>query len=71
MNLAKGVALMLAELIVEKYKKHRFEKGKRVGRKEGREETQRTWQAWYQRQQAALRSGLQFDEPPPGFEPEG
>ena len=62
-NLAKGVALMLAELIVEKYKKHRFEMGKRAGR----EETQRTWQAWYRRQQAALREGRPFDELPPGY----
>ena len=71
-NLAKGVALMLAELIVEKYKKHRFEMGKRVGREEGREqgreETQRTWRDWYRRQQAALREGRPFDKLPPGYE---
>ena len=61
-NLAKGVAYMLAELIVEKFKKRE--------REVGRQEKQREWLAWYRRQQAALRSGLPFDEPPPGYEPE-
>lgn len=83
-NLAKGVALMLAELIVEKYKKHRFEMGKRVGLergleqgleqgrevglREGQDSERRAWQTWYLRQQAAQRAGLPFDEPPPGYE---
>jgi hypothetical protein len=73
-NLAKGVAIMLAEFIVEKYKKHRFElgrkeglaEGRQKGRQEGREEIQLAMRAWYRRQQEALRSGLPFDEPPPG-----
>lgn len=58
-NLAKGVGFMLAELIVEKFKKRE--------REIGREEERRDWQAWYQRQQAAQRDGRPFDEPPPGY----
>ena len=50
---------MVAELIVEKFKKHERE----VGRKEER----RQWQAWYERQQAAQRAGQPFTEPPPGY----
>lgn len=33
---------------------------------QGRKEERREWMAWYQRQQAALKAGLPFDEPPPG-----
>ena len=33
---------------------------------EGRKDANRKWMAWYRRQQAALRAGLPFDEPPPG-----
>ena len=62
-NLAKGVGFMLAELIVEKFKKHERE----VGRKEGRQE----WQDWYDRQQAAQRAGQPFTEPPPGHSANG
>ena len=36
------------------------------GKEEGRKEERRKWKAWYRRQQAALRTGLLFDEPPPG-----
>ena len=32
---------------------------------EGREENQQQWMAWYERQQAALRDGQPFTEPPP------
>ena len=102
-NLAKGVGFMLAELIVEKFKKHEREVGMRiglekgqevgrqvgrqeglqeglqVGRREGeqvgqqvgREEVQQQWQDWYERQQAALRSGQPFTEPPPGHSANG
>ena len=49
---------MVAELIVEKFKKHERE----VGRKEERQQ----WQAWYEHQQAAQRAGQPFTEPPPG-----
>ena len=84
-NLAKRVTVMVFELIVEKYKEHRFDAGRKTGRLEGREEgllegreegllegrgeRQREWQAWYERQQAALRAGQPFDEPPPGYDP--
>ena len=62
-NLAKGVAFMLAEIIVERFKKRERE----IGRQEGREENQRAWQTWYRRQQQALRDGAPFSEPPPGI----
>ena len=32
---------------------------------QAREEVDRLWQAWYERQQAAFREGKPFDEPPP------
>ena len=54
---------MVAELIVEKYKQREREIGRR--------ETQREWMAWYERQQAALREGRSFTEPPPGYSSEG
>ena len=68
-NLARGVSILVFELLVEKYKEHRYEIGRKEGREEGREENQLAWQAWYQRQQQAIRDGLPFDEPPPGSEP--
>ena len=61
--LAKEVAFMVARYIVEKYEKHRYEAGMEAGRDEERQ----YWQAWYERQQAALRDGRPFDEPPPGY----
>ena len=97
-NLAKGVGFMLAELIVEKFKKHEREVGMRIGLEKGQEEgrqvgheegrqvgrqeglqegrqegqeVQRQWQAWYDRQQAALRAGQPFTEPPPGHSVNG
>ena len=78
-NLAKGVGFMLAELIVEKFKKHEREVGRKEGRREGeqvgqqvgREEERQEWRAWYERQQAALRAGQPFTEPPPGHSANG
>ena len=32
---------------------------------EAREERDRIWQAWYERQQAAFKEGRPFTEPPP------
>ena len=58
---------MVAGLIVEKFKKHERE----VGMKIGRQEERRQWQDWYERQQAALRSGQPFTEPPPGHSANG
>ena len=68
-SLAKGVSILVFELLVEKYKEHRYETGRREGREEGREQERQAWHAWYRRQQQALRDGLPFDEPPPGLEP--
>ena len=62
-NLGKGVAKVVSEIIIEKFKKAE----RAAGREEGREESHRQWMAWYERQQAALRAGQPFDEPPPGF----
>ena len=90
-NLAKEVALMVAQLIVEKYKQHRWEAGRKIGIKQGlergreqgleqgterglergRDERQREWESWHERQQAALREGRPFDEPTPGHSPKG
>ena len=85
-NLAKGVGSMMFELVVEKYKQSQreagikiglakgLEEGQEIGRQEGRvearQESEREVRAWYERQQAALRAGLPFDEPPPGYSPE-
>ena len=74
-NFFKGVALMLFEIIAEKYKEHRYEVGMKdgiaMGKEEGiavgMEEERQAWQAWYERQQAALRAGQPFNEPPPGY----
>ena len=44
----------------------RIKQLKDEGREEGRKDTNRKWMAWYRRQQAALRTGLPFDEAPPG-----
>ena len=52
------VVNMIAEyLIVNRYNR-------------GLKDSHRKWQAWYERQQAAQREGLPFDEPPPAG-PEG
>ena len=65
-NVAKEVAYLVAEIIVERYKKSQLEAGIKIGR----EERQQAWQAWYQRQQSAQREGRPFTEPPPGYSPE-
>ena len=62
-NLSKEVAKVVSEIIIEKFKKAE----RAAGREEGREESHQQWMAWYERQQAALRAGQPFDEPPPGF----
>ena len=62
---------MVLEVITEKFKQHEREAGIKVGIKigeeRGREEERRATNAWYERQQAAFRAGLPFDEPPPGY----
>lgn len=77
-NLTKGVVSMVFDLVVEKYKQHRLEAGIKIGiakgleegQEIGRRENQREVRAWYERQQAAFRAGLPFDEPPPGYSPD-
>ena len=46
-----------------------LEEGLEQGRQEAREQDRAT-RAWYERQQAAFRAGLPFDEPPPVYNPE-
>ena len=77
---------MVAQWIVEKYKQREreigikiglergLEQGRKQGREQGikqsREELQREWESWYERQQAAFREGRPFDEPTPGHSPD-
>lgn len=81
-NLGKGVGSMVTQLVVETFKKHQWEAGKKVGieegiatgRKEGiaeglqegQQREREAWQGWHARQEAAFREGRPFDEPPPG-----
>ena len=85
-NTGKGGGQMVLEVITEKFKQHEREAGIKIGeerglkrgreegreqgREQGREERQRATNAWYERQQAAFRAGLPFDEPPPGYAPD-
>ena len=46
-----------------------LERGRQEAREQAREQGRAT-RAWYERQQAALRAGLPFDEPPPLYDPE-
>ena len=76
-NTGKGVGQMVLELVVERYKQHQLETGRKQGRAEAEAEARererahnRATRAWYERQQAAWRAGLPFDEPPPFYDPE-
>ena len=42
-----------------------LQEGHQEGRQEGHQESHQEWMAWYERQQAALRDGQPFTEPPP------
>ena len=66
-NTWKGVVKMVLEMITEKFKQHQLEAGIKIGEERGREQERRATNAWYERQQAAFRAGLPFDEPPPGY----
>ena len=55
-NLAKGVGFMLAELIVEKFKKHEREVGMRIGLEKGQEEGRQVGR------QEGLQEGLQVGQ---------
>ena len=59
-NLSIGVAKVVSEIIIEKFKK--------AERAAGRAESHTEWMAWYERQQAALRAGQSFNEPPPSLQ---
>lgn len=69
---------MAFEWVVEKYKQRQWKIGYEIGFKQGLEQSRKerlaeelqAFRAWYERQQAALRAGLPFDEPPPGYSPE-
>ena len=85
-NTGKGGGKMVFDTITEKFKQYERGVGIKIGRKqgraegrglgraeglaEGREERQQATNAWYERQQAAFRAGLPFDEPPPGYDPD-
>jgi len=60
---SEGMGYMV--LLIPRRIKQLKDQGRREGRQEGRKEERREWIAWYRRQQAALRAGLPFDEPPP------
>ena len=62
---------------LEQGREEGLEQGREQGRQEAREQARReareqgrASRAWYERQQAALRAGLPFDEPPPFYDPE-
>ena len=61
---------MVFDTITEKFKQYERGVGIKIGRKQGREEERRATNAWYERQQAAFRAGIPFDEPPPGYDPD-
>ena len=63
----EGIGYMVL-LIPDRIRKLKAE-GREEGRQEGREENQQQWMAWYERQQAALRDGQPFTEPPPAVQP--
>lgn len=57
--------MVLSKLILEKYLNNRFVAGNSEGRREGRQEANEEWQAWYDRMVEAGKRGEDFDEPPP------
>ena len=61
---SEGIGYMV--LLIPRRIRHLKDLGRQEGRTEGRKEANRVWKAWYRRQQAAMRAGLPFDEPPPG-----
>lgn len=61
--IAVEVGNMIVEyLIVDRYKR---------GKKDGQQSERASWQAWYERQQAAQREGRPFNEPPPAGPEDG
>ena len=60
------ITVEVSNVIVEYLIVDRYKRGKSEGIREGAKGERSKWQAWYERQQAAQRDGLPFDEPPPG-----
>ena len=58
--IVEGVAML-----AEQFKKKRFDAGLEEGRAKERAERDALWEAWLERQQAALSRGEPFNEPPP------
>ena len=62
-------------MLAERYLRRRFREGREegieVGRKEGREEADAAWMAWYERMRDAQSRGEPFDEAPPKREDAG
>lgn len=52
-------------MLAERYLRERYNKGKEVGREEGKEEADKVWSEWNRRREEAEREGRAFDEPPP------
>ena len=69
-NLAKEVSYLVAEIIVERYKKSRLEAGIKIGLEQGRQEAaaqQKAWEGWNRRREQAAANNQPFTEPPPTF----
>lgn len=60
------ITVEVGNVIAEYFIVNRYNRGLAKGRQEGMERHHQEWQAWYERQQAALRDGRPFNEPPPG-----
>ena len=62
-----GVAGIMAlyQFLTNTLTKPAIERQRAKGREEGREETNRLWDEWLQRRDAAETAGQPFDEPPP------
>ena len=61
---------MVAEIIVERYKKSRLEAGIKIGLEQGRQEAaaqQKAWEDWNRRREQAAANNQSFTEPPPTF----
>ena len=61
-----GGILVTKRYLEEKFLNPWLEKQAEKGRREGREQERKMWEAWYERQQLALAKGESFNEPPPG-----
>ena len=63
--------MVLHKFLMKPYLNNRYNaglsQGKARGRKEGLEEADAEWQAWYNRMKEAESRGEEFDQLPPGF----